>query len=121
YVLVACSFLIGFFKMFPLIEMILPMMFILSPTGDKGRFYAIFYPLSIIAGQVASYYFTSFVFDSGYQSPYYIMAIIMLIIACISLIFQHNQRFCFKMPLYQIDWLSMIMLFISAMGLNIGL
>lgn len=121
YVLVACSFLIGFFKMFPLIEMILPMMFILSPTGDKGRFYAIFYPLSIIAGQVASYYFTSFVFDSGYQSPYYIMAIIMLIIACISLIFQHNQRFCFKMPLYQIDWLSMLMLFISTMGLNIGL
>ena len=121
FVLVACSLLIGFFKMFPLIEMILPMMFILSPTGDKGRFYAIFYPLSIIAGQISSYYFASFVFDSGYQSPYYIMAIIMLIISVISLIFQHNQRFCFKLPLYQIDWLSMFILLISTMGFNIGL
>src|SRR5690554_4281539 len=40
YVLVAGSFLIGFFKMFPMIEMILPVMFILSPTGDRGKFYA---------------------------------------------------------------------------------
>src|SRR5690606_26307043 len=37
-VLICCSFLIGFFKMFPLIEMVLQMMFILSPSGDKGRF-----------------------------------------------------------------------------------
>ena len=46
WVLVAGSFLIGFLKLFPLIEMILPVMFILSPTGDKGRFYALFYPLA---------------------------------------------------------------------------
>ena len=36
YVLIVCSFLIGFFKIFPMIEMILPVMFILSPTGDSG-------------------------------------------------------------------------------------
>ena len=121
YVLVACSLLIGFFKMFPLIEMILPVMFILSPTGDKGKFYAFFYPLSIIAGQYGTYLFTNMVYDSNYQAPYYIMAIIMLIIALISLVFQHNQRFSFKLPLYQVDWLSMILVGISAMSLNVGL
>lgn len=121
YVLVAGSFLIGFFKMFPMIEMILPVMFILSPTGDRGKFYAIFYPLSIVSGQYASYLFSDIVFESGYQAPYFIMAIIMLIIAVISLMFQHNQRFCFKMPLYYIDWLSMLILFVSAMSLNVGL
>jgi len=57
YVLIVCSFLIGFFKMFPMIEMILPVMFILSPTGDRGKFYAIFYPLAIGFGQLSSYYF----------------------------------------------------------------
>lgn len=54
YQLVVGSFLIGFFKMFAMIEVILPMMFILSPNGDRGRFYAIFYPISIGFGQLSS-------------------------------------------------------------------
>ena len=118
WVLVAGSFLIGFFKFFPLIEMILPIMFILSPTGDKGRFYAIFYPLAIGFGQFFGYKMALFTFESNYQAPYFLMSAMMLFIAAISLIFQHNQRFCFKKPLYQIDWLSLVLLGSSAMFFN---
>ena len=118
WVLVAGSFLIGFFKFFPLIEMILPIMFILSPTGDKGRFYAIFYPLAIGFGQFFGYKMALFTFESNYQAPYFLMSAMMLLIATISLIFQHNQRFCFKKPLYQIDWLSLVLLGSSAMFFN---
>ncbi|MBS7334313.1 MAG: hypothetical protein KIG88_12025 [Weeksellaceae bacterium] len=118
YVLIACSFLIGFFKMFPMIEMILPVMFILSPTGDRGKFYAIFYPLSIGFGQLSAYFFAKMVFNNSWETPYFYMAIIMLLIAACSLIFQHNQRFGFKLPLYQIDVLSLVLLSTSFMSLN---
>ena len=30
---------------------------VLSPTGDRGKFYAIIYPLAIWFGQISSYYF----------------------------------------------------------------
>lgn len=119
-VIIAGSFFIGFFKMFPLIEMILPVMFILSPKGDRGRFYALFYPLTICFGQWSSYYMSSIVFEGNWQAPYFLMSIAMLVIAACSLIFQHNQRFCFKKPLYQIDWFSMLLLTTSAMALNYG-
>lgn len=119
-VVVTGSFFIGFFKMFPIIEMILPVMFIVSPMGDKGQFYAIFYPVSICIGQLSSYFMSDLIFDSSWQAPYFIMSIIMLSIAALSLIFQHNLRFCFKMPLYQVDWLSLGMLSVSAMSLNVG-
>lgn len=33
-------------------------------------------------------------------------------------LFQHNQRFSFKVPLYQIDWLSIILISVSFMSLN---
>lgn len=120
-VVVIGSFFIGFFKMFPIIEMVLPVMFILSPTGDKGRFYAMFYPLTIGVSQFSSYLMSDLIFNSSWQAPYFLMSIVMLVIAALSLIFQHNKRFCFKMPLYQIDWLSLILLAISAMCINIGL
>jgi len=118
WILVICSLLIGFIKMFPMIEMILPMMFIISPTGDRGKFYAVFYPLSIGFSQVSGYYFAEIVFNGSWQSPYFMMAAIMLIIALLSLIFQHNQRFAFKMPLYQIDWLTVVLLAGSFMSFN---
>lgn len=119
YVVVAGSFLIGFFKMFPMIEVVLPMMFILSPTGDRGIFYAIFYPISMCFGQLSSYFFASLTFNSNYKAPFFIMTIFMLVVACISLIFQHDQRFSFKKPLYQIDWLSLVLLGASAMSFNV--
>ncbi|MHC5202192.1 hypothetical protein [Myroides sp. LJL119] len=121
YLMVTGSLLIGFIKMFPMFEVMMPLMLILTPTGDRGRFYAIFYPISIITSQITGYWFAQVVSNSNYQAPYYIMAICMLLIAVISLLFQHNNRFCFKLPLYQIDWLSMLFLCAYAMSLNTGL
>ncbi|MHA6727315.1 efflux MFS transporter permease [Chryseobacterium sp. A301] len=117
-VMVVGNFLIGFFKMFPMMEMVLPVMMIITPTADRGKFYAVFYPLSIGFGQLAAYYFAILVFNGTYQSPYFLMSGIMLIIALLSQIFQHNQRFSFKMPLHQIDWLSILLLSGSFMSLN---
>ncbi|SDM61792.1 hypothetical protein SAMN05421813_11732 [Daejeonella rubra] len=120
-IVIGGSFLIGFLKMFAMIEMMLPVMFILSPTGERGRFYSIFYPLTIGIGQFSSYFIADLIFNSSWQAPYFYMSIMMLIIAALSLIFQHNQRFCFKKPLYQIDWLSLVLFAVSAMCLNAGL
>ncbi len=120
-VLVIASLLIGFFKMFPLIEMMLPVMFILSPTGERGKFYAIFYPLSIGMGQLSSYIVADLMVEKSWQAPYYMMAMLMLGIAALSLIFQHNQRFSFKVPLYQVDGLSLVLYTLFAMSFNVGL
>ncbi|MCG2793664.1 MAG: MFS transporter [Weeksellaceae bacterium] len=120
-VVVIGSFFIGFFKMFAFMEMMLPVMFILSPTGERGRLYSMFYPLVLGVGQLSSYVMADLIFNSSWQAPYFVMATVMLVIAALSLIFQHNQRFGFKKPLYQIDWLSLVLLSISVMCLNFGL
>ncbi|SEM31930.1 Major Facilitator Superfamily protein [Chryseobacterium taichungense] len=114
-VLVVCSFLIGFLKMFPMIEILLPVMFMITPTGDRGKFYSVFYPLSIGFGQLSGYCFSSLVYNGSWERPYILMTGLMLLITLLSLIFQHNQRFSFKMPLHQIDWLSLVMLASSYM------
>ncbi|MBT2556615.1 MFS transporter [Hymenobacter sp. ISL-91] len=121
HVLIVGSLLIGFFKMFGLMEMILPVLFILSPQGERGRFYSLFYPIIIVVSQVAGYFFAGLIANSGYQAPYLLMAAIMLGVAALGLIFQHNQRFARKMPLYQLDWLSLLLLATSAMAFNYAL
>ena len=61
-VLVASSFFIGFLKMFALLELILPLMYIISPDGNRPRFYSIFYPVAIVIPQIAGYIMTKFGF-----------------------------------------------------------
>ena len=120
-IVVVGSFLIGFFKVFPMIEMIIPVMFMISPKGDRGKFYSLFYPFTLIYSQVYSYWMTNSVSNYNWELPYYFSAICMLSIAALSLIFQHRQRFSFKVPLYQIDWLSLLMLPAGMMFLNYGI
>ncbi|MGV8944946.1 MAG: MFS transporter [Lutibacter sp.] len=108
-VMVSCAFFIGFLKMFALIELIMPVMFILSPKGDRPRFYSIFYPMAIIVPQIAGYLMTRVGFDTYWQNANYIMAIIMLVLAALALIFMHNKRFDRKVPLYYVDWTGMFL------------
>lgn len=120
-VFIICNLLIGFVKMFPMIEVVIPVMFILSPTGDRARYYSLFYPIAIGSSTLISYYLSQLIFDNGITHVYFLSAAVMLVLTVLSLIFQHNKRFSFKMPLYQIDWLSLLLLAASFMLLNYGL
>jgi MFS family permease len=117
-VITLCSFLIGIFKMFATLEVILPVMFILSPSGDRGRFYSIFYPFSIMLGQVMSYYTTLLAARMQWQYSYIFMAVLLLGAALLAIVFMHNQRGSKKVPLYYFDWLSMVMLSVSLLCLD---
>ena len=108
-VIVSSSFFIGFLKMFALIELIMPVMFIISPTGDRPRFYSIFYPMAIIVPQIAGYIMTRVGFTTYWENANYIMAILMLFLAVLALIFMHNKRFDRKVPLYYVDWTGMFL------------
>ena len=90
-----------------MMEVILPMMFIISPDGKRPKFYSIFYPLAIVVPQVGGYIFTQIGFFTFWQNVHFIMAIAMLICALLATVFMHHQRFDKKVPLYYIDWMGM--------------
>ncbi|PRD47737.1 efflux MFS transporter permease [Sphingobacterium haloxyli] len=116
-VIVGSAFLFGFAKMFGMIEVILPVMFILSPTGDKGRFYSLFYPIAIIAGQVGGLIAANVSLGYDWQSIHMYAAATLLLVALICTVVMHDLRFSRKMPLYQIDWLSIVLFSASMLSL----
>lgn len=118
FVFIACNFLIGFIKMFVMLEVIIIVMFILAPDGDRRKFYGIFYPIAIGSSTIMFKFLSQLIFDQGIESAYLLVATIMLVLVALSLIFQHNQRFSFKLPLYQVDWISLILFATSSMCLN---
>lgn len=108
-IIIGASLLIGFLKMLGMMEILLPLMAILSSDGNRGRFYSIFYTSVLIMSQVSGYYITSLSYHYNWQHAYLVIAAICLATALLCLSFLHNLRFMRKVPLYYIDWLSALL------------
>lgn len=118
WILVGANTLMGMLKAFAMMEVILPIMFIISPTGDRPKFYAVFYPLSIALAQVFSYYATKLSFEYSWHTIYYYSIAILLFCLLMVLLFGHNFRGSKKVPFYQVDWLSFVLILSAMMFLN---
>ncbi|MCJ8165990.1 MFS transporter [Pontibacter sp. E15-1] len=116
-VIVAASFIIGFFKIFPIMEFMLPLMAIISGEGSKGKFYAVFYPFAIILGNVSGYYIIKLAYQTTWQYPHYLTLAICLLLVMLSVVFIHEKRFSRKLPFSQVDWLSILLFSVSMMCL----
>ncbi len=117
-VIVVSSFFIGFFKMIAMIELVLPVMFMMGPTGDRGSFNAVFYPASIAVSQVATMFSTRLSYDLQWQQVYIVSAVILVFCALICIVFMHNLRPGRQVSWKGFDWLSMILFTTTFMGLN---
>jgi len=105
-IVVAACFIFGVANMIGMVEMLLPIMGIISPDKEKKRFYAIFYPISISSSQLGGLLASKISLDVGWEMLHYYGAATLLIAAIVCVIVCHNQRFEKKMPFYYIDWVG---------------
>lgn len=112
-IIVLISVLMNFFKMLALIEFMLPVMMILNPDGNRGKFYAMFYPFILGIGQVGAYFTTLEAFNSGWQFIYFQSAVVCIVLAMLAIIFMHKKYFDKPLPLYYIDWISCLLFIVS--------
>jgi DHA2 family multidrug resistance protein len=115
-IIVVCALLMGFFKMFAMIELIIPVMGIIG--GERWRFYAFFYPISIGLGQLSGYFTTLYAYNQQWQHVYIISSVVLLVCALICVIFMHNLRPGKQIPLAGFDWLSVGLFSLAFMLLN---
>ncbi len=113
-VMMMVSFVIGFIKMIATLIVVLALIPILMPKGERYQLYCVYYPLSLvfvpIAGLLAAY--LSAYWDwklSFHVQNLFLFAGLLLIIALV-----HPNRATKKIPLYQYDFMGTI-LFASLM------
>ena len=116
-VVVVASLIFGSAKMLGMIEMILPVQGILCPDGNRKRFYAIFYPISIGSSQLGVFFTSISALNVGWQALHFYSAGILLLAALLCVIVMHNQRFAKKMPFYRIDWLGLLLFATTLMSM----
>ncbi|GAA4786723.1 MFS transporter [Olivibacter ginsenosidimutans] len=117
-VIMLCSLLLGFIKIFGMIELVSPIMFIISPKGDRGAFYAVFYPLILSAGQFVGYLTATTSYKLNWHVVYLIAAMILFACALVCTVFMHNKWKARWTPIQKIDWIGVGLFTVASLLLN---
>ncbi len=105
-ILIICSFFIGFFKGFSLIEIISILMPIITPSGTRNEFYSKFYPILLIVGQLSLVLTSEFAYNYQWQHMYYFMIVLLLVAMLLVVIFMAFGRKLIRIPYKEVDWYS---------------
>lgn len=105
-IITVCSFFIGYFKAFTLIEIIAIIMPFFSPSNTRNEFYSKFYPITLILGQLSLVLTAEFAYRYQWQHMYYFMIALLLFSMVLVVIFMAFGRRLIRIPYKEIDWYS---------------
>lgn len=116
-IIIICSFFIGYFKAFSMIETINILMPTLSPSGTRNEFYSKFYPIVLTCGQLSLVLTAELAYMFNWQYMYYFM-ILMLLVAIIAVVIcMSYARRLIRIPFKDIDWLSFFLVSVCFMAI----
>lgn len=116
-VIIICSFFIGYFKAFSMVETINILMPAFSPSGTRNEFYAKFYPITLACGQLSLVLTAELAYIYNWQYMYYFM-ILMLLISIIAVVTCMSfARRLVRIPFKDIDWISLFLISVCFMAI----
>lgn len=116
-IIMVCSFLIGYFKAFALVEVFGILMPIFSPSGTRNEFYAKYFPISLVCGQLSLVLTAELANAYRWQYMYYFMVALLLIAIIAVLICMQYARKLDRIPFKDIDWLSIFLVSVCYMSI----
>lgn len=105
-VIITCSFLIGFLKAFVMMELILMLRPIFSPSNERSEFYAYFYPLIFSISQMALVLTAWIAYNFQWQYMYYLVVVLALFSIVLVLVCFRYSNMKLSFAFSSIDWLS---------------
>lgn len=108
-IIIACSLVIGFLKAFAMLEVLLMVKPLFSPTDVRSEFYAYFYPTVFSAGQISMALTAELAYRYQWQHMYYFVILMLLVaILFILVFFRYGQRRII-IPFREIDFRSILL------------
>ena len=115
-IITVCSFLIGYFKTFSLIEVFAILMPIFSRSGTRNEFYAKYFPISLACGQLSLVLTAELANLYRWQYMYYFMVALLLVSIIAILICMKYARRLDRIPFKDIDWISLFLISVCFMS-----
>ncbi|MFV5699766.1 MFS transporter [Flavobacterium sp. ZT3R17] len=111
---VACLFL-GLSKIAALVEVYVIWLYIWSKKLDSSRFYPFVYCTALCGLFLITWFTTKLAYNYNWRYAYIWILILILICLLVTLVLVENHKLKKKIPLYQVDWIGLLLLTSSLM------
>lgn len=108
-IVIICSFFIGFFKGFAMLEVIAMIRPFFSPGNVRSEFYSYFYPIVFSAGQISMALTAQLAYYYQWQHMYYFVVILLLVAIVFILAFFRYARTPVHIPFKEMDGKSALL------------
>lgn len=108
-IVIICSFFIGFFKGFAMLEIIIMIRPFFSPDNVRSEFYSYFYPIVFSAGQLSMALTAQLAYHYQWQHMYYFVVILLLVAIIFILAFFRYARTPLNIPFKEMDGRSALL------------
>lgn len=109
-VMIMVSFVIGFFKMIATLIVVLSLIPILMPKGERYQLYCMYYPLSLIFGPLSGLLAAYLADHWNWRFSFHVQNLFLFAGLLVIIAFVHPRMHTRKVPLYQYDWMGTILL-----------
>ncbi|RBL92323.1 MFS transporter [Chitinophaga flava] len=113
--LLVTNFFMGMLKLICLLDFISVLTANYPVMRHRALFYGIYYTIARIGGELADIFVNPVLEDYDWRDIYLISAVSASICIIICAVLFHRQRMHRKVPLYQVDWLSMFLFAAAAL------
>lgn len=109
-IIIVCSFFIGFLKAFVMLQFIISIKPLFSPTDVRSEFYAYFYPIVFSGGQISMAITAQLAYYYQWQYMYHFTILLMLTAMIFILLFFRYAKRPISFPYKDIDWKSILII-----------
>ncbi len=109
-IITVCSFFIGFFKGFAMMEFILIIRPFFTPNNVRSEFYSFFYPIVYSGGQISMALTAQLAYSYQWQHMYYLVIILLLVAIIFVLLFFRYTNRVIHIPFKEIDGKSILLI-----------
>lgn len=109
-VMVMASFGVGCIKMVANLEILLTLIPILMPKGERYQLYCVYYPLSMVFGPLSGLIASHFADGLNWEYSFHEQNLFLMLGLLVILLLVHPKMHTKKVPFFQYDWLGTICL-----------
>lgn len=114
--MILCTFLIGMLRLVGIMIVLISLLPILMPKGERYQLYALYYPVSLIVSNISGAVLVHLADRFNWQFSFHFCNLLLFLVLIIAIILMHPHGKGRKIPLWKFDWFGLLLISICMLS-----
>lgn len=109
-IVILCTFFIGGIRLLGIIVVVVNLIPILMPQGERYKLYCVYYPISLMVTPLSGIFQVNLAERLGWHFSFHVSNLTLFIVLILIIIFAKNIHYGRRIPLWKFDWFGLCLM-----------